>query len=312
MKMPKLFQNKKLLYVLLALLALLAVFALVTLSNTDKTDDPAAEVAPPKTSPAAYTQFVVRRAIDLYEAEGLEATLEHYNDVGNLDGQWFVFIVDGDDIVVGHHDSDRRGRDIKGALGTDINGYKFGSHILAATEEGRWVPYFDANPARGPLGNEGVFQLKNAWVVRHEGLFFGSGWFIDTESFAPQLIAESAEHFRDGGFEALVAFYDDPQGITDGLKPVAEYYNATNALDSFFTGIVAGPDGKILLHINPELIGTDVEDLLGPAIGDVTEEGGWITAEDNPDGVGPETMRVFFVDVDGTLIGAGWYSKTSR
>ena len=39
-----------------------------------------------------------------------------------------------------------------------------------------------------------------------------------------------------------------------------------------------------------------------------TTDGTWITAEDNPaqDG-GPDTMRVWVIDVNGTLIGAGWY-----
>ena len=314
MQIPKSLQSKKALYVLLALLVLSAVGAFVVVTSLDREDDspPAeveVEVAPPKTAPAAYTQFVVRQAIARYEAEGLEATLEHYNDVGSLDGQWSVFIIDSDNKLIGHYDSNRRGGDIEGILGTDINGYEFGSQMLAATAEGRWVSYFDVNPARGPLDDEDALQLKNGWIVRHDGLLFGSGWFIDTEHFTPQLITESAEHFRAGGIEALQAFYNDPQGISAGLIPAAEYYNRTNVLGGFFTGIVAGPDGKILLHIDPMLIGTDIESLLGPAVRDASETGAWITAADNPDGIGPETMRVWAISVDGTFIGAGWYSR---
>ena len=305
MQMPKLLQNKKTLYALLALLALLAVCAFIVVSNIGGSGYSPTEVAPPRTSLAAYTQFVVRQAIARYEAEGLEATLEHYNDADSLDGQWSVFIIDGNDKLIGHYNPDRRGGDIKGILGTDINGYKFGPQILAATEEGHWVSYFDANPTLEPLDEEGALQLKNGWIVRHDGLFFGSGWFIDAEQFAPQLIEESAEHFRAGGLEALQAFYGDPQGISAGLKPAAEYYNSTDVLGGLFTGVVAGPDGKIQLHIDPALLGTDIEDLLGPAVRNATEAGGWFTAGDNPDGVGPETMRVWAIDVDGTLIGAG-------
>ena len=267
--------------------------------------------APSRSDPAAYTKFVVDEAIARYEAEGLDAVLAHYNSPASIDDQWYVFVVDTNDIVVGHYDADRRGLDVKGWVGTDINGYSFGPGMLAATEAGRWVPYVYVNPAAGTLGDDGVFELKNAWVVRHDGLLFGSGWYIDTEQFVPQLISESAEHFRRGGMEAILEFYNDPQGVSAGLIPTAQYYNSTGTLDGYFTGIIAAPSGEILTHIDPGLIGTDIEDLLGPAVRNATAEGGWITSEDNPAGVGPQTMRVWFIDVEGTLIGAGWYSPDS-
>ena len=270
------------------------------------------EVAvPSKSDPASYTKFVVDQAIARYEADGLDAALAHYNSPASIDDQWYVFVVDENDTVIGHYDPNRRGLDVKGWVGTDINGYNFGPEMLAATEAGRWVPYVYVNPAAGTLGDEGTFELKNAWVVRHDGLLFGSGWYINTEQFVPQLISESAEHFRRGGMEAILEFYNDPQGVSAGLIPTAEYYNRTDTLDGYFTGIIAAPNGEILTHIDPQLIGTDVEDLLGPAVRNATAEGTWITAEDNPAGVGPQTMRVWFIDVEGTLIGAGWYSPES-
>lgn len=181
--------------------------------------------------------------------------------------------------------------------------------MLAATEADRWVPYVYVNPSAGDLDDKGAFELKNAWVIRHDGLLFGSGWYINTEEFVPQLISEAAEHFRSGGLEAILEFYNDPQGISAGLIPIAEYYNRTDTLDGYFTGIIAAPDGEILSHIDPGLIGTDIEDLLGPAVRNATAEGAWITAADNPPGTGgPRTMRFWFIDVDGAFIGAGWYN----
>ncbi len=265
--------------------------------------------APSKSDPAAYTKFVVDQAIAQYEAEGLDAALAHHNNPANLDGQWYVFVIDEDDTVIGHYEPDRRGLDVKGWVGTDINGYNFGPEMLAATEAGHWVPYVYVNPAAGTLGDEGAFELKNAWVVRHDGLLFGSGWYINTDEFVPQLIAESADHFRRGGMEAILEFYNDPQGISVGLIPTAEYYNKTDTLDGNFTGIIAAPDGEILTHIDPTLIGTNIEDLLGPAVRNATAEGTWITANDNPADRGPQTMRFWVMDVDGTLIGAGWYNN---
>ena len=264
--------------------------------------------APSKSDPAAYTKFVVDQAIARYEAEGLDATLAHYNSPASIDDQWYVFIIDENDIVIGHPDPDRLGLDVNGWVSNDINGYDFGPEMLAATEMGCWVPYVYVNPAEGTLGDEGAFELKNAWVVRHDGLLFVSGWYINTEEFLPQLITESAEHFRNGGLQAILEFYNDPQGISVGLIPTAEYYNNADIFDGYFTGVIAAPDGEILIHIDPRLIGTDIEDLLGPAVRNATSEGAWITAEDNPAGAkGPETMRFWVIEVDGTLIGAGWY-----
>ena len=180
--------------------------------------------------------------------------------------------------------------------------------MLAATEAGRWVPYVYVNPVEGTLGDEGAFELKNTWVVRGDGLLFGSGWYINTEELVPHLISESAEHFRSGGLEAVLEFYNDPRGISTGLIPTVEYYNSTDTLDGYFLGFVAAPDGQILEHLDSELIGTDIEDLLGPAVRNATAEGIWITAEDNPtEAGGPQTMRIWVIDVDGSLIGGGWY-----
>ena len=262
---------------------------------------------PSKSEPAAYTKFVVEQAVALYDAEGLAAALAHYNNPDSVDGQWYVFIIDKSDTVIGHYDPERRGLDVKGWVGTDINGYHFGSTMLAADEAGRWVPYVYVNPAEGTLGDD-AFELKNAWVMRHDGLLFGSGWYINTEEFVPQLISESAEHFRAGGLEAILEFYNDPQGLSTGLIPTVEYYNSTDTLDGTFSGFIASPDGEILTHIDPGLIGTDIEDLLGPAVRNATAEGAWITAEDNPvEAQGSETMRMWVIEVDGTLIGGGWY-----
>ena len=293
-----------------AIAALLATGALLGSGCGDGTETGAADEvsAPSKSDPAAYTKFVVDQAIARYEAEGLDATLAHYNSPAGIDDQWYVFIIDGNDIVIGHHDPGRRGLDVKGWVGTDINGYNFGPEMLAATEAGRWVPYVYVTPVAGTLGDEGAFELKNAWVIRHDGLLFGSGWYINTEEFVPRLISESAEHFRNGGLGDILEFYNDPQGISAGLIPTAVYYNTTGTFGGYFTGFIATPDGEILTHIDPLLLGTDIEDLLGPAVRNATAEGTWITAEDNPAGAGgPRTMRVWVIDVDGTLIGAGWY-----
>ena len=47
---------------------------------------------------------------------------------------------------------------------------RFGDDILSATEEGKSVSYVYSNPETGEEGR------KNAWIVRHDGLYFGSSW----------------------------------------------------------------------------------------------------------------------------------------
>lgn len=264
-----------------------------------------------ESDPAGHTRSVVADAIARYDADGLEPTLAHYNDPAHIDGQWYVFVIDGDGTIIGHYDASRRGLNLNDWVGTDLNGYRFGPQMLAADENGRWVPYVFTNPERGSLADadSDSFELKNAWVVRHDGLLFGSGWHVDADTFLPALITEAAERFSSGGLEATLAFYNDPQGIAAGLIPTVQYYNSTETLDGYFSGIIAAQGGEILAHFDPALIGTPIEELLGPAIHEVTADGGWITADDNPaEAGGPRTMRIWAVDVNGTLIGGGWYS----
>ena len=80
---------------------------------------------PPKSAPADYTKFFVNNAISRYETLGLEATRAYYNRPESIDGQWCVFIIDENDLVIGLPDAQRLGLDVKGWVGTDANGYNF-------------------------------------------------------------------------------------------------------------------------------------------------------------------------------------------
>ena len=121
--------------------------------------------------PATFTQAFVARAVSRYDAEGLDATVAHYNTSESLEGPWYVFIFDEEDRLLTHPDPNLRGDDLKGPLGTDITGQVYGAEMLAADENGRWVDYVFVNPETGQQG------VKHSWVVRHDGLLFGSGWY---------------------------------------------------------------------------------------------------------------------------------------
>ncbi len=124
---------------------------------------------PTKNEPAAYTQAVVQDAIRLYNSEGRQAAIEHYSSADNVDGQWYVFVIGGDGYTIAHHNPEIIGRDP--ALRVDSTGYFYGDEMLSATEAGKWVSYVFTNP------DTGEETLKHTWMVRHDGLFFGSGWY---------------------------------------------------------------------------------------------------------------------------------------
>ena len=44
------------------------------------------EEGPTKDDPAAYTKAYIQKAIQRYERDGREATIDYYNDPGNIDG----------------------------------------------------------------------------------------------------------------------------------------------------------------------------------------------------------------------------------
>ncbi len=127
--------------------------------------------------PDKYTKAFVEQAIRRYESQGRDATVTYYNTPESVDGQWYVFIIDEEDRMVSNADPDRIGEDIKGNGGTDVTGYYFGDDLLAAASEGGWIDYTIGNPGTGEPAR------KHSWVVRHDGLIFGSGWY---EAVAPR------------------------------------------------------------------------------------------------------------------------------
>ncbi len=128
------------------------------------------EEGPAKSDPAAYTQAFVKRAVNLYNDLGREGTVAYYNSAESMDGQWYVFIVDSDDLFLSHAPSPTLlGTDLKDVVGSD--GYELGKEIAKATEDGHWVEYLWPNPATD------TEETKRSWVIRHDGLVFGSGYY---------------------------------------------------------------------------------------------------------------------------------------
>ena len=122
---------------------------------------------PSKTEPAAYAKALVEGAIERYDRDGLQATVDYYNSPESVDGEWYVFVVDAHGHSIADHNPDLRNRDPR--LRVDATGYFYGDDLRGATEEGRWVDYVIVNPQTGQNAQ------KHTWVMRHDGLLFASG-----------------------------------------------------------------------------------------------------------------------------------------
>ena len=123
---------------------------------------------PDRNDPASYTKHVVQQTIELYESDGRQALLDYVNSMASVDGQWYPFVIEGE-YTIAHHNPRFIGQDPDERV--DSTGRFYGDEMLAAIEDGRWVSYVFLNP------DTGREHTKHAWVVLHDGLIFGSGWY---------------------------------------------------------------------------------------------------------------------------------------
>ena len=256
---------------------------------------------PSRSAPAAYTKYFVDNAIVMYETRGLDATMEYYSREQSVDGQWYAFIIDENDLVIGHPDAQRLGLDLKGWVGTDANGYNFGSELLTADESGKWVSYVYRNPAMGGLGSED-FQLKNVWVKEHDGLLFASGWYINADDFTKLLVETAVSKFQEGGLEAAVAYFAGSGTELAGLEAAIDYYNSADTVEGQWFAFIADDADRIAAHSQPQEIGQDLLDVLGLEVLPADSEGGWVTTD---------TLRLWVVEHDGWVFGSGWRHDVS-
>lgn len=256
--------------------------------------------APDISDPAAYTQWFVQEAIASYERNGLAQTLAHYNSPESIVGQWYVFIIDERGVTLAN-----RNPDLVGVHNDDINGpdgYPAGRVVVAAASvDGGWVDYQFDNPATGQA------EVKHSWVVRHDGLIFGSGWY-----------------------EAAPSKTDDPGGYTkwfvaraielyDALGPDAliEYYNTAESVDGSWYVFVIAEDGRNVAHQVDDMIGRVAAevDVDGYPAGEIvvasaSEEGAWVDYwYTNLETNRSETKHSWVVKHDGLIIGSGWYEE---
>lgn len=261
--------------------------------------------APDVSDVAAYTKSFVEQAIDYYEHHGLEATLTYYNSPESIDGQWYMFIFDENDVLIANRNPDLVGNTAAEASGPD--GYPVGHMVVAvASPDGAWVDYQFNNPALGRV------QVKHSWVVRHDGLIFGSGWYEDGPSkvhapgaFTQSYVERALELYRALGREATFEYYNSQQSI-DG-----QWYLFIHGLDG--TRLVNGARADRPGWLGSNLHGTGVDvtgyDYTADTL--AIDPSGWISyVFPNPDDeLRYQRKHSWLVRHDGMIFGSGWYDR---
>ena len=258
------------------------------------------EEGPRKTDGPAYTQAVVQQAINLYEALGLDSTVAYYNTRESVDGQWYMFIVDEDGTVIAHANPA-----LVGQLASDITGpnnYPTGAAVAAtADESGAWFDYTFLNLATGTV------ETKHSWIVVHDGITFGSGWYEE----GPRKTDGPA--YTQAVVQQAINLYD-----AVGLDSTVAYYNTRESVDGqWYAFIVDGESGVTIAHHNPALRGRDPSlrmDATSHFYGDdllaASESGSWVEyVIINPETGENQRKHTFAVLHDGYIFASGWHEQ---
>ena len=286
------------------LLLTLGMLAL-SFSCTEQQEDDVATLDAPRSQPAAYTQAYVQAAIDSYEADGLDETVDYYNSMDSTTGQWYMFIADENGTLLAHGaNQDLVGvplSEVKGA-----NGYPSG-RIAAddADEDGEWSEYVFFNP------DTGRSQIKHSWLVTHDGLIFGSGWYedgprkSDQPAYTQEYVGQAINLYDASGRDVLVDYYNDPVSV-DG-----QWYM-----------FVADESGRLIAHgASQDLVGVPLVDVIGAngypsgriVADDADEDGEWsVYTFFNPATGRSQTKHSWLVKNDGLIFGSGWYEDGPR
>ena len=262
---------------------------------------------PPKWMPEAYTNYFVREAIRRYESDGLDSTVAHYNTKGSVDGQWYVFMIDEDGTVIAHANPALVGQLASDVLGP--NNYPTGAAVAASADEnGAWFDYTFTNPATDSV------ETKHSWMVIHDGITFGSGWYEE----GPR--KTDAPAYTEAVVQQAINLYG-----AVGLKDTVAYYNTkgsgTASVDGQWYVFMIDEDGTVIAHANPALVGQLASDVLGPnnyptgaaVAASADENGAWFDYTfTNPATDSVETKHSWMVIHDGITFGSGWYEEGPR
>ena len=252
----------------------------------------------------AYTRAYVEEAILRYNREGRQAALDYYNTKESVNGDLYLFILDENYKLIAHPTIPANvGMDIRGPLGTDISGKNYGAEFVTVDDQGKWVDYLYLNPAANF-----TFERKHAWIVRHDNLIFGSGWYERTVSFQ-----STPSNYVRALVGQAIARYD-----AIGKDPILSYYNSPASVHGpYYVFVVDSSDLRSVANgARPELVGT-IPERIDPTgynytndLAAATTEGGWISyVIQNPDTGEQQRKHSWIALHDGLIFGSGWYES---
>ncbi len=263
--------------------------------------------------PEAFAVALVQDAIDLYISEGRDAAITYYNDPTNIVGPWYVFILDTNDMFVAQPAAPSFiGKDINKEPGLD--GSLVGIEIAMPPEGGHWTEYLWPNPENNKL------ELKRTWSIRHDGYLFASGYYAPWSPDPATVLIDSKDDpvaFTHAFVLAAVARYE-----SEGVDATAAYYNDPMNVDGQWYVFITDANDTFVAHApSPDLIGTDLKDvlgldgsrMLGVEIAEATETGRWIEyLWPNPESGADEMKRTWAIRHDGYLFASGYYKPTAE
>ena len=256
---------------------------------------------------ADFTQDYVGKAIAMYDREGREATVAYYDSRESVDGHFYLFLIGADDIYLAHPIFPHlKGTDIKDVVGSD--GQELGKEIAEATEEGHWVDYLWPNPVTG------IEEPKSAWVIRHDGMIFASGYYTpDPNAEPPAWKDADPREYTVAYVKSAIARYD-----RDGLEAMKHYYNSVASFEGQWYLFVMDANDLYIVHpLFRNLIGTDIKGVvgsdgyeLGKEIAKATEEGHWVEyLWPHPTTLLEVPKVAYAVRHDGLIFASGYYAE---
>ena len=267
---------------------------------------------PTMDDPEAFAMTLVQGAVDLYKTEGREVMIAYHNSPASINGQWYVFITDENNIYLAHPvKPEFVGRDITQIPG--IDGTLIGVEIAMATSDGRWTEYLWPNPETNKL------EQKRTWSIRHDGYLFAAGYYEPwgpDPAMLPAVSKEDPAAFTHAIILAAIARYE-----FEGLEAIATYYNDPANIDGQWYVFITGEHDMFVAHApRPDFVGTDLKDVIGPDgspvgvnIAKATGVGLWIEyLWPNPESGEVESKRTWAIRHDGYLFGSGYYEPASE
>ena len=241
------------------------------------------------------TQAYVAKAIEYYEENGLEATLQFYKSRESVEnGRTLILMDEAESKVLIY-------RNIAALEGQYVGpGSPFaglGQLIGVGTEDGAWVETQGINPVTKQE------EPRRILVVLRDHLVFSA-----SHSVLVQDVAASVKEYVD----KAIARYE-----SDGLTALITHYNSQDSLEGQFYLFLIGPDDNYLAHpIFPHLIGSDIKEVvgsdgqeLGKEIAEATEDGVWVEyLWPHPLSRQEQQKVTWAIRHDGMIFASGYYA----